>query len=102
MVNQTIKVKDVLNSVSYNQDGEVIFDIIKNALLRKEQIRISFEGIYALNTSFVNSAFIELLEFFSFEEIQRNVKFVDSTKQINQIIAKRFKDELENEALATV
>ena len=102
MVNRLIKVSDVVNSVSFNRDGEVIFNMIKDALESGERVTVSFEGIYALNTSFVNSAFIELLENFSFEDIKRYVKFVDSTRQINSIIAKRFKDELENEILATV
>ena len=102
MVKRMIKVTDIVNSVSFNQDGDVIFNMIKEALLNCEQVIVSFEGIYALNTSFVNSAFIELLGEFSFEDIKENVMFVNSTKQINSIIAKRFKDELENELLATV
>ncbi|WP_342505598.1 STAS-like domain-containing protein [Sporosarcina sp. FSL K6-2383] len=98
-----IRISDVVNSTSFNKDGEIIFDLVKTALLNNQQVTVSFEGIYALNTSFVNSAFIELLEHFSFDEIKNNLKFVDSTKQINSIIGKRFIDTVtKNELLATM
>lgn len=103
MVKKIIVIKDEVNSTAYNKDGDVIFNLIKNALESKVQVTVSFEGIFAVNTSFVNSAFIELLEFFSFEEIKSNLKFTNSTKQINSIIAKRFNDEtVDKEILATV
>jgi len=103
MVKNLIVIKNEVNSTSYNKDGDVIFNLIKNALQSKVQVTVSFEGIFAVNTSFINSAFIELLEFFTFEEIKSNLKFINSTKQINSIIAKRFNDEtVGRELLATV
>ncbi|WP_404336443.1 STAS-like domain-containing protein [Planococcus rifietoensis] len=95
-------VKDEVDSISFNRDGDVIFDLIFSAFKRNEKVIVSFEDIYAVNTSFVNSAFIELLEFFSFEEIMKNLKFINSTKQINSTIIKRFKTEVaEKEKLQT-
>lgn len=102
MVNY-IKIFDYVDSTSSNKEGEIIFDLVKKALENNQKVTVSFAGIYALNTSFVNSAFIELLEHFSFNEIKNNVNFIDSTKQINMIISKRFKDSLvNNETLASV
>ncbi|MGY3718642.1 STAS-like domain-containing protein [Sutcliffiella cohnii] len=40
---------------------------------------VSFQEISALNTSFVNSAFIELLNDYDFPFIKENLRFVDST-----------------------
>ncbi|MEK3993732.1 STAS-like domain-containing protein [Psychrobacillus sp. FSL K6-2365] len=99
---KVIKITDIVKTTSYNKDGEVIFDLVRDSLMRKEQVSVSFEGIQALNTSFINSAFIELLEDFNFDEIKKYLTFTNSTRQINSIIAKRFKEEVESELLATV
>lgn len=52
------------------------------------------DEILALNSSFVNSAFIELLNDYIFNFIKNNIRFVDSTKQINDIIKSRFAFEI--------
>lgn len=100
MVVRHIKIKDIVENTSFNKDGEIIFNLIRNSIMDKEHITVSFEGIHALNTSFVNSAFIELLEYFTFEEIKQYVSFVNSTKQINTVISKRFKDEVSGRELS--
>lgn len=103
MDGRLIVVKNEVESIAFNKDGDVIFSLIHKAFKENQKVTISFEGIYAVNTSFVNSAFIELLEFFSFDEIMKNLKFVNSTKQINSTIIKRFKTEVaEKEKLQTV
>lgn len=97
-----IKVTDLVEKTTYNSDGEVVYNYIRNLLDNGEQVIVSFEDIHALNSSFINSAFIELLENYSFEHIRNNIKFTNSTKQINSLILKRFHDEVNNELLATV
>lgn len=103
MDGRLIVIKDEVESIAFNRDGDVIFNLIYDAFRKNQKVTVSFEGIYAVNTSFVNSAFIELLEFFSFEEIMKNLKFAHSTKQINSTIVKRFKTEAaEKNKLQTV
>lgn len=99
MVTNIIVIKDEVNTTSFNEDGDVIFKLIYKLLKDKKHVTVSFEGIYAVNTSFVNSAFIELLEYFSFDEIKTSLDFVNSTKQINSHLAKRFKDEASRKIL---
>lgn len=55
---------------------------------------VSFKGVTSLNSSFVNSAFIELLNDFDFSYIRQNLKFTNSTAQINSIIKNRFSFEV--------
>ncbi|MED2005353.1 DUF4325 domain-containing protein [Brevibacillus laterosporus] len=55
---------------------------------------MSFSGVDGVPSSFVNSAFIQLLEDFTFEEIRQNLRFINSTKQINQMIKSRFEFEV--------
>ena len=101
MVTKIVIVKDEVITTSFNEDGDVIFKLIYNSLKDKQPVTVSFENIYAVNTSFVNSAFIELLEHFSFDEIKRNLKIINSTKQINTHIANRFKYEENRKVLVT-
>lgn len=96
-IKDKIYIKEIVDSPSLNEHGEEIFDLIKKKLEVNEKVTISFKGIYALNSSFVNSAFIELLEYFPFEKIKMYVHFLDSTKQINGTILKRFNEEIKKE-----
>ena len=84
-----------LNSFSSNEDGRKVYDYVFKKLDKGESVTVSFSGINGLTTSFVNSAFIELLESFPVDHIKKNLKFVNTTPQINGIINKRFRFEVE-------
>lgn len=73
-----------------NDDGRIIFKKIKSAFSDDQKVTISLKGITTLNSSFVNSAFIELLDDYDFDFIRKNLSFIDSTKQINRMIKDRF------------
>lgn len=82
-----------LKTFSTNDDGDVLFDILRKNLDDGKKVIVSFEGIHGLNSSFVNSAFIRLLEFYSFDFIKENIGFAYTNKQINKIILSRFEFE---------
>ncbi|MCT1181731.1 DUF4325 domain-containing protein [Lactococcus lactis] len=91
----TLSVKRVISDFSNNNvSGQVLFNSIKNHLDEQESVLVSFEGISELSSSFVNSAFIELLTFYDFNYIRDNVKFTHSTRQINDLIKSRFNFEI--------
>lgn len=87
---RNIKISEIVENTVSNYDGEKVFSVIYDILQKNEKVNISFDGIYALNTSFINSAFIELLEHFSFDFIKSNLMFSNSTNQINSAILSRF------------
>jgi hypothetical protein len=89
-----IRVKDFVDHVYSNDDGSVIYRTLKKELENSNRVAVSFQEISALNSSFVNSAFIELLNDYDFNFIKENLRFVDSTKQINDIIKSRFSYEV--------
>lgn len=72
------------------EDGVVVHDAILPGLERGEIVTVSFEGANAVSTSFVNCAFIELLERFDFAFIKAHLRVVKSTGQINRMIKQRF------------
>lgn len=85
-----IRVLDhTINPSSY-KDGEVIFTLINEMFKQDQQVVVDFSGVTSIPSAFVNSAFIRLLENFSFEQVKRNLSFIHSTRQINQLIKSRF------------
>ena len=88
-----IKITDHITHCHTNNEGNTIFHIIKPLLDDNNNIEISFKGIDSLTSSFVNSAFIELLDYFSFSYIKSKLNFIDTNSTINRIIKKRFEFE---------
>jgi len=90
-----VRVLDHISRCSAHEDGEIIYRIIRPILARGEKVAVSFDGISAVTSSFVNTAFIDLLDVFPFDQIKKNLTFLHSTRQINELIKKRFKFETE-------
>jgi len=93
MVN--IEVKTEIVSYASNNDGKKLYTLVYRALTNGDDVNVSFKGIDGLSSSFINSAFIELLNNFDFEYIKKKLFFSDSNKQINSLILSRFKFETE-------
>lgn len=90
-----IKVKDHIQQCYSNADGDIIFKKIMEAMGREvEVVEISFKGIDSASTSFVNSALINVLDHYDFDAIKRRIRFTNSSKQINDMIKKRFSFEV--------
>ncbi|MED1405380.1 STAS-like domain-containing protein [Bacillus mycoides] len=89
-----INVLDHVKQCYSNNDGYIIQTEIRRAFSKNEKVIVSFTGVTSLNSSFVNSAFIELLNPYSFEYIRSNLQFKNSTRQINDIIKQRFQFEV--------
>lgn len=99
----TLYVKKIINNFTNNNtSGQILFDVIKTYLDRQETVIVSFEGVSEISSSFVNSAFIELLSFFDFEYIKLHLSFIDSTKQMNALIRDRFLFEVANKKVVVV
>lgn len=89
-----LRIKDLVDQVYSNADGMIVYNELKEQFGSSNQVTVSFDEIGALNSSFVNSAFIELLKDYDFKYIKNNLRFVDSTKQINDMIKSRFAFEI--------
>jgi len=85
-----IKIKDYVVNGSTNSDGDIIFKIIVQNYKIENFIDISFEGMGAVSSSFINSAFVQLLELYSFSEIKTKLKFTNTLKVHNDLIKSRF------------
>lgn len=90
-----INVLDHVDKCYSNDDGRIIFSEIKSAFSANQKVTVSFQGVTSLNSSFVNSAFIELLNDHNMAFIKSHLSFINSTQQINSIIKNRFAFEID-------
>lgn len=86
----TITIKDHVPHCFNNNDGQIVLNLIMPHLQQAEPVEVSFEGVYSATSSFVNSAFIDLLEHFDFEQIKRLLSITHSNAHINGLIKQRF------------
>ncbi|MNW51808.1 hypothetical protein D3C74_293020 [compost metagenome] len=87
--------RDYVNQCYSNTDGDVIRQMLINNFNFHEMVTVSFRGIDSVSSSFVNSAFIDLLENYNFSFIKSHLRFVDTNKTINEAIKRRFSFEVD-------
>lgn len=89
-----IRALDLVQQCYSQEDGHKVYRVIEPMLMRGERIELSFEGVDIVPSSFVNTALIRLLDVLPFERIRSNLRFVNTTKQINEMIKMRFDFEI--------
>ncbi len=85
-----IRALDIVQQCYSNSDGQKLFNVISDYVKRGEPITVSFDGVDTLPSSFVNCAFIPLLDSFDFDRIKETLSFMNTTPQINEMIKSRF------------
>ena len=85
-----IRPLDFLKQCYTAEDGQAVFERVHQAFKSGESVTVVFSGVDAVPSSFVNAAFIQLLEHYSYEDIKKRLTFSHSTKQINEMLLKRF------------
>ena len=88
-----IIVRDLVPVTVTEEEGAKLFGAIQSALRQHDIVTVSFEGIKTATTSFVNTAFVPLLDVLKFEEIKRRIQIVQSNRQINHMIKWRLESE---------
>jgi hypothetical protein len=85
-----IKVLDYVRQTSTYTDGQVIHDLLLPLLKQGQDVSLSFAGVNALPSAFINSALVQLVEHLPISDIKQHLQIHDSTRQINQLIKERF------------
>lgn len=93
-----IRVLDFVDRCYNSDDGQVIHDVIVDRLKNDCELIVSMDGVDSVPSSFVNVAFISLLDFLSFNEVKQRVHFVNTNSQINDMIRSRFNFEAKRRA----
>ena len=85
-----IRALDLVPQCYTQDDGQKVFEALYPKLQRGEKIELSFDGVETVPSSFINTSLIHLLDKISFDTIKANLRFVNTTKQINEMIRTRF------------
>jgi hypothetical protein len=90
-----IKVLDLAPSATTTEDGRAVFGVICAALVadRITRVEVSFSGVNIATSSFVNTAFVPLLDLAPLDELKKRVRVVHSNRQINDMIKTRLERE---------
>ncbi|VAX04679.1 hypothetical protein MNBD_ALPHA03-1816 [hydrothermal vent metagenome] len=84
-----IIVSEIVDSCDTNQQGEVLKNLLSDRLLSSKITTLDFTGVLFVTSSFVNTAFADLLSEFSFDNIKKYVKFSGTNRQISGLIRDR-------------
>jgi STAS-like domain of unknown function (DUF4325) len=90
-----IAVKSFIPDCDTNVHGDALREVMLRALDESEVVEVSFAGVTAATSSFVNSAFVELLHIMAFDEIKGRIRITHSNRQINDMIRTRLTREAE-------
>jgi hypothetical protein len=84
-----IRVADIIPGANTADQGGRLFEILRQALHGPGIVTISFDGIQTATSSFVNVAFVPLLDDFSYDDLRSRIRITNSTRQINEMIKTR-------------
>lgn len=85
-----IRILDHVEHASTYEDGDAIFKLISVPISRGEDVVVSFDGIQAVPSAFINASLVRLAELTTVGEIRAHLKIAQSTRQINELIRSRF------------
>jgi hypothetical protein len=85
-----IRILDHVATASTYEDGDAIYRLIRDPITQGEPVTVSFEGVLAVPSAFVNAAFVRLLESVPIDRVRRCLRIQDSTRAINELIRGRF------------
>lgn len=86
----TVRIIDHIQHPSTYEDGQVIFNLIVNDVRSGNPVEVSFEGLHAVPSAFINAALLQLTETVSLKQIFSSLRITHSTKFINEMINRRF------------
>lgn len=85
-----IRIKDYVEYAYTYDEGQVIFNVIAPPIEQGETVTLSFDGIKAVPSSFINAALLQLTDKLSMDQIRARLRIHDSTKAINELINRSF------------
>ena len=84
-----ILIRDVVGSCDTNVQGSVVQDLLRDHLQKGKNVTLDFSGVFNVTSSFTNTAFVDLLDDFSFSEFRRLVVLKSVNRQIASMIKTR-------------
>ena len=80
------------------RDGRRLYDALRPYLVAGSPVEVSFEGVVAVSTSFVNEGLIRLLDSFSYDTVRTVLRLTNVRPTVARVIQRRFAFEAAREA----
>ena len=84
-----IKVLEIVPHCYSYEDGSVLAKVLLQRIECRDMSVVDFSGVNGVPSSFVNGAFVSLLDEVSFDDIKKYVTFFGATTQITGLIRER-------------
>lgn len=85
-----IRILDHVETASTYEDGEAIYRLIREPIAAGRAVTVSFDGVLAVPSAFVNAAFVRLVESVPIDRVRACLRITDSTRSINDLVRSRF------------
>jgi hypothetical protein len=92
-----VRILDIVAGADTADQGRSVLDRLRSAIHADGGVTVSFQGVQSATSSFVNSAFVPLLDDHALDSLKQRLRVIHSTRQINDMIKTR----LNREALAS-
>lgn len=84
-----VLIAKVTGACDTSNQGRILHTCLLDALQAKQIITLDFQGISGVTSSFVNTAFIPLLDHMSFDQIKARLRILNANRQIANMIRDR-------------
>ena len=81
-----IRVLDHVRHCDTAADGRIINRVLLKSLSCSREVELSFDGVFDVPSSFVNTAIVDLLNSFSEHDIKDRLRIVNATRQIADMV----------------
>jgi len=90
-----VQILDIVPSCDSNDQGDRVRAVIISRINKNDAVMLDFSGVTNVTSSFVNSAFVELLPDYDFDFIKSRIQIRKANRQIGQMIKTRMRKEAE-------
>lgn len=82
-----IILSDILKDKTFPDSGNVLYNLISNAIQKRQRICIDMEGVVSLPTLFLNSSIGRIIENYGSDELKKSTTFTNiSRAQADRIV----------------
>ena len=81
-----IRALDLVQRCDTAEDGWIVHKTLKDHLSSGQTVSLSFDGVYDVPSSFVNTSIVSLLSDFSEAEIKSHLVITNATRQIADMV----------------
>lgn len=74
-----INLMDCINGTSTNKNGNLLYTLLKTELESGKKIKLSLKDCTPMSSSFMNSAFGELIDSLGYEKVKSSISLINYT-----------------------